>query len=327
MSTRITVDDLVLQVRQQLAEENKESITDESDILPALNRAQDFVADVLVRFYPDPLLQHTQVTLTSGVQEYLIPKQALEQRLEKVEVLVNGLTYPIQKIDYKDVSLFETSLSKSIPLYWATVGNSYRLFPNVLATYPIRIWFMADPPKLVKQQGRINIINTAANYVVVDAVGSDLTTESDQLNSYVNIVDGVYGTIKGTLQVQNISGNKITFKTIPLRTLVLDTPVINSLAIPTGTLTINPDDYLCTVYGSCVPFMRKPVSNFLVEYSVAELRRKFGEADANLEEAVLKKFEEQVQHQWAGRSNAFRIQSRSNNWPIPSTRRLVITQG
>ena len=319
--SRITTDDLISQVRSLLAEENKESITDADDILPALNRALDFGVDVLVRQYPDPLLYHTEVTLVAGQQEYDIPEDALEQRLEKIEVRINGLFYPVQKIDYKDISQFETAASKAIPLYWCMVGSKYRLFPNVLNIYPIRIWYMKEPMQLVKSQGRINTAPTS-NYFYVDSVGDDLTTESDQLNSYVNIIDGGSGAYKCTLQIQNIQGNKITFKSTPIRDSVLDLDV--STSIPA---TVAPDDFICTVYGTCMPFMKKPFSNFLVQYAVAELRRKFGDADSGLEEQVLKKFEAQIESQWSGRSNAFRIQGRSNNWPMPNTRRLVITQG
>jgi len=162
----------------------------------------------------------------------------------------------------------------------------------------------------------------ASNYIYVDSVGADLSTESDQLESYVNLIDGGTGLVKATMQIQNIQGNKITFKATPIRTTVLDLTVAG--AIPS---TIEGDDYICSISGSCVPFMKKPFSNFLVQYAVAELKRKFGETDANLEEQVLKKFESQIESQWSGRSNALRVNNRSNNWPTPNTRRLVITQG
>lgn len=322
--SRITVNDLIDQVRSLLAEENKDSITDTGDIIPAMNRALDYGVDVLVRHYPDPLLTHAAVTLTSGIQEYEIPEEAMEQRLEKVEIVVNGLVFPIQKIDYKDASVFETAGSHGIPLYWCMVGsNKYRLFPNVAATYPLRIWYMKEPQPLVAVQGRINTTpNIASNYLFVDEVGADLTTESDQLNSYVNFIDGASGLLKATLQIQNIQGTKITFKTSPIRSSVLDLDVLS--AIPS---TISPDDYLCTVHGSCVPFMKKPFSNFIIQYAVAELKRKFGETEINLEEQVLKKFEEQIERQWSGRANAFRVQNRSNKWSSPNERRLVISSG
>lgn len=327
MSARIIVDDLIDQVRQQLAEENRESITDSGDILPALNRGLNFGVDILARQYPDPLLAHVNFSLLNGTQEYPIPEDALEQRLEKIEVVVNGLTYPVQKIDYKDVSLFETAQSKSVPLYWCTVGTKFRVFPNTINTYPLRLWYLKDPLPLVISQGRINILNTTDNYVIVDAVGTDLTTESDQLNSYVNLIDGSTGDRKASYQIQNIVGNKITFKTIPARMTVLDIAIDTALATPASGATIEADDYVTIIKGTCVPFMKKPMANFLVQYAVAEIRRKLGENDANLEQGVLKAFEDQIEHQWAGRSNAFRVQNRSNNWPTPNTRRLVITQG
>lgn len=318
---RITVDDLISQVRSLMAEENREAITDDDDILPALNRAQDFGCDVLARHYADPLLAHENVTITSGVQEYDIPESALEQRLEKVEVKINNLYYPVQKIEFRDASLYDTGTSRTTPNFWSIVGTKYRLYPNTTGTYPLRIWFLKEPLALVKQQGRINIINIVGNYVYVDEVGSDLTTESDQLNSYVNIIDGASGVRKATMQIQNIQGNKVTLKTVPLRTSVLDLTV--DTAIPTD---IAEDDYLCIVQGTCVPFMKKPFSNFLVQYAVAEMTRKFNEGESDIEQRVLKQFEDQIESQWSGRTNSFRIQGRSNNWPTPNNRRLILTQ-
>lgn len=328
MATRILTDDLISQVRAQLAEENQESITDDNDILPALNRAQDYGFDIFARWYPDPLLKHVNVQLQQGTNEYSIPPDAFEARLEKIEVVINGLFYPVQKINYTDISMYETALSTSIPLYWAMVGMKYRVFPNPLSTYPLRIWYLTDPLKLVKNQGRINIINSTSNYIIVDQIGANLTTETDQLNSYINIVDGDSGVRKATYQIQNIAGNKITLKTVPTRTTVLDIPIDTSLTTLTSPNTvINADDYVSIIGGTCVPFMKKPMSNFMVQYAVAELRRKLGESDANLEEQVLAKFEKEVVEQWAGRANTLRVANRSNNWPMPNTRRLVITQG
>jgi len=56
------------------------------------------------------------------------------------------------------------------------------------------------------------------------------------------------------------------------------------------------------------------MTNFLVQYGVAELTRKLG-GSADMEERVLEKFEEQIKHQWVGREQQLRIKKRSKHWP------------
>ena len=81
----LTVQDLVDQVRNQVDEQDQDAVSLEGDILPVLNRAQDYAYNILARKYQEPLLTYTQLTLTSG-QEYDIPEDAFEDRIEKIEI-------------------------------------------------------------------------------------------------------------------------------------------------------------------------------------------------------------------------------------------------
>jgi len=326
----ITVDDLIDEVRSMLDEDNRSTVSDAADILPALNRAQNYAANILARHYESPMLRWKTVTPVSGQDEYDIPEDAFEQRIEKVEVKVNNLFYPVKRIDYRDISLFEApqSSSANVPYYYAVVNNRFRVLPKANPTYPFRIWYLEEPPRLVKSQGRINIVNTSGNYVIVDSAGSDLTTESDNLNSYINIIDAQTGKRKASYQVQNISGNKITFKTSPTRTQVLNTAIdtgmttllVNEDADNQGAdVTIEPDDFVCVIKGACVPFFKKPFSNFLVQYAIAEIRRKLG-GPADQERQVLADLEEQVERSWVGREHTLRVEKTNQRWNTPIRR-------
>lgn len=237
----ITVNDLIDEARSMLDEDNRTSVSDAEDILPALNRAQNYAANILSRHYESPMLRWTTVNTVSGQDEYFIPENAFEQRIEKVEVQVNNLFYPVKRISYRDISLFEspTGTTSAVPYYYAVIADRYRILPRANAAYDLRVWYLEEPPQLVKSQGRINIVNTSGNYVIVDSIGDDLTTESDNLNSYVNIVDAQTGKRKASYQIQNISGNKITFKTSPTRTTVLNTSIDTSMV--TANLLVNTD--------------------------------------------------------------------------------------
>lgn len=327
VSQIITTDNLISNVRSLLDEDNKESVTDADDIIPALNRGQNYAASILARHYEDSMLVSKIVPMVSGQIEYNIPEDSFEQRLEAVEV-IRGTTFQLlTRIDYRDIGLYENSASTTIPYYYAVRGDRYRIVPASNAAYSLRIWYLKDPLPLVKSQGRINTVNTGSNYIIVDSIGSDVTTEVDNLNSYVNIIDAQTGKRKATLQVKTISGNKITFKTSPSRTNVLNTTIdtdMANLSINDSTnegpdYTINQDDYVSVITGSAVPFFKKPFSNFLVQYAVAEIRRKLG-GPADLAERVLKKFEDQVESTWASRESTLRVKKASGKWSTSNRR-------
>jgi len=319
-----TADDLVSDVRSMLDEENRDAVDTDADILPALNRAQDFATNILSRQYDAPLLSTKIISMVGGQTDYDIPDDAFEQRIEKVEVLVSGLYSTVKRIDFRQASNYETPGSGSIPYYYAVVGRKFRVLPTSSGSYQLRVWYLKDPLPLVTQQGRITKVSEAGQYVLVDNTGGNLTTEQDQLNSYVNLVDGQSGLIKGTMQIKTITDNKILFKTSPTRTTVLNLTVGSDLAALTdesGTaVTLEQDDYICVAKGTCVPFLKKPFSNFLIQYAVAEIRRKLG-GEAGLEEQILKKFEEQVERQWVGQEQSLRVTRASDKW-VNGVRRI-----
>jgi len=327
MGQIILVDNLIAETRSLLDEDNRVSVSDIDDILPALNRAQNYAANILARHYESPMLTKVDVPTVSGQMEYDIPEDAFEQRLEKLEARVGNSFYPLKRIDYRDISLYENKTSTSIPYYYVIVGTRFRIIPASNSAYPLRAWYLKDPPPLVTSQGRINIVNAAGNYIIVDAVGEDITTEADQLNSYINVIDAQTGRRKATFQVQNVAGSRINFKTVPTRSTVLNTAIdtsMSSLLANTSDeegpdVVIEPDDHICVIKGSCVPFFKKPFSNFLVQYAIAELRRKLGGA-AELELRVLEGLEEQVERSWVGQENTRRVKKANGNWGLPIRR-------
>jgi hypothetical protein len=308
-----TVENLVEEVRQQLDELNRDSVSTEADILPTLNRASDFASDILTRKYPEPLLKYLTLDLEAGVSEYNIPEDVFEDRILKLEttvpVGVNRANYiEIQRISYRDITNYESAAISSFPLYYCVIGRKIRIVPQPSGSYDARMWVIRNPEKLVMPQGRVTLINAIGNYMVVDQASGDLTTQSDQLASYVNVIDGQTGEIKGSLQIQSIVNNKITFRTVPARSSVFnrDISILEDIQI-------QEDDYICAIDGICVPYFGRPTSNFLIQYAVAEITRKLGGA-AETEENVLKKFEQQIERTWAGRQQDLRIKKKSNVW-------------
>jgi hypothetical protein len=324
MGRRLIVDELIESVRLQLVEANTESVTNEF-ILDALNRGQDYACNIFARHFDAPLLTYTSVPTVAGQQEYFIPRDALEQRLELIEVNINGVFYPVTELDKRDATLFESQSAISIPYYYVVIGDKYRLIPRASGIYPLRVWYMRDPDPFETSQGMITSVNLANNYLIIDEVGPDLTTESDKLDSYVNLIDGQTGRIKATMQVQTISNGRITFRSTPIRTKVLDKPILSALPLDMDGVSslVQPDDYICLIHGSCVPFIKKPMSNYVIQYAVAEIRRALG-GPAELEEAVKKQMQDEVEHSWVGRPNKLRVKAVSGIWGRPGIRRRVL---
>lgn len=313
----VTVEDMVSAVRSLMDEDNNSAINTDTDILPALNRAQDYASNILARHYESPLLDYTIIPLVSGKSNYEIPEGSFEERIEKVEVKQGNLYYPLTRVSYRDISEYETDSLSNIPAYYTVINDKFRLVPGPTGAYSLRVWYLRDPLPLVLPQGRITKVDTAGNFILVDSLGDDLTTETDNLNSYISVIDGQSGVVKGSLQIKTIIDTKIIFKSIPSRTSVYNQTIGDSIGgfldSDGNPLVVDADDFICVVSGSCIPFFKKPMSNFLVQYAVAELTRKLGGA-ADMEQRVLKDLEEQVERSWAGRESTMRVKMSNNKW-------------
>lgn len=316
-----TVDNMTDEIRSQLDEENTDSINTARDILPALNRAQDFAFDILTRKYPEPLLSPPQtLAMVSGQAEYDIPENVFEDRIEKLEVMIpsgsNRPTYQaLERISYRDIGQYESSTLTNIPFYYAIYARKIRIVPAPTGTYNLNMWYLREPEKLVVPQGRITILNTSSNYVILDGIGSSLTTESDQLGSYVNFIDGQTGEIKGSAQVQILGADRVTFRASPLRSTVLGRTITGDIS----TLSIEQDDYLAPIDGTCVPYYSKPLANFMIRYAVNELRDKLEDL-GDLEVKLIDDLKQQVERTWAGREQQLRIKKKSRIWGRPTRR-------
>jgi len=303
---QLTVDELIEECRSLIDETNREHIDDDLDIVPALNRAQDKVANILARHYEDPLLYPTDVALTDGVADYTIPSNALEHRLEKVEIKVGKYYQPVFRISYRELTQVENdSASVSTPTYYCVIGNSFRLVPIPSGAYPMRIWYLKDPEPLVRSQGRILIANPADNSVIVNELGSDLDTISNDLNCFVNIIDGVSGEVKfrGHIQSLDTNNNKIYFRTtlISGRESVLGRELDTELPS-----TVTADDHVCLIHGTCIPYLRKPFTLYIVQQAVAELQYKLG-GNADMAYRIAEELEKVIKKAWVGREKTLRV--------------------
>lgn len=320
MPAAVTSIDLVTQVRSQIDEASVHTVTDD-EILAALNRGQDSAADIMARHYPDPLLDDPYIVpLVAGQISYDIPEDIFEQRLLGVEAFKGTapsiVVYPLLRVSFSDLNMYESSGQATVPQVYCVIGSKIQVRPIPSGTYQLRMWVLKELNPLVPIEGRITGIDEANGRVFFRDSGTELTTESDSNNSYINFVDGQSGLIKGSAQLLAVTGTDLRIKSTPDRTEVQGKTISGTL--PTN---LQKDDYICVVKGNCVPIMRKPFSNYMIQFAVCEIKRRLGE-DVQQENQALKDFEEEVKHTWAGRENTIRVQKRSKHWYRPTRRWL-----
>lgn len=305
----LTVNDMVDQVREQLDESNVEDVTP-GDILAALNRAQRKAANILAKRYEDFMLASTNVTHTGG-ETIDIPEDAYGRRIEQIVVTRNSLDYPLKRVKFRDLFKYTSSAIVQIPSVYAIEGRKVVIKPTAQSGVVFKVWYNRAPETLVLQQGRITTVSVASSYVIVDALGSDLTTSVAALGAYVNVVDAQTGEVKVSLQTNALTTST---KTVAFKTSGLTSSSVYNRTIATAIpATVEENDYLCAIHGTCVPDLPDACLDYLIQYAVTAIRRRMGEPTQE-EAAELKDLEKDLESQWAGREQHNRITNSARYW-------------
>lgn len=316
MARSVTTRGLVEAVRSLIDEANEAEIDDVLDILPSINRGLDDAADILSRKYPDALIRSKEIALSEGEDGlFKMPSDAFQERLEKVETKLNGYYHEIKRIDYRDITLYDTPQSVATPYYYAVIGQDFKLVPPPTNIEALRIWYIPEVGPLVPEFGRITHANPATEsslaYIrLTDMQDVDeLTTDETSLDAYVNIIDGRTGRIKATMQIANVVNSQVFFTATPKRASVEGRTISSTLPSDIAV-----DDYLCPVEGTCIPPMRSPLTNFLIAYASAEIKAVKLEGDPGVVLQHLSRFEERVEKTWTRREQSLRVGKSSKVW-------------
>lgn len=306
----VTTQDLLDQVRDQIDEANTDDVSD-SDILQALNRGQRRAVSILARKFEELFIASTTQASTAGTDEYDIPEAAYGRRIEQIVVQRNDLEYPLKRVNYRELAKYTSSAQVSVPYVWAFKGRKYVVKPTPASGVTFKLYYTKAPETLVLPQGRITSVSVASSYVLLDALGSDLTTSTDALGAFVNVVDAQTGEIKVSLQTNaiNTTSKQVSFKTSGLTLATVYNRTI-ATAIPT---TVETNDYVCAIQGTCVPDLWDECLDYLIQYAVYEIRRRMGETLAD-EAQALKRLEDDIERQGAGRESSRRIANKSPAW-------------
>lgn len=280
---------------------------------------------ILTKHYPEPYLVEYTFDVVSSRDNYKIPEDAWSDMVTKIEMKQPGqdYRYEVERAAYRDATKFRAGSRPNVPAYYIIRGREVELVPQPSGTYDGIMWYVRAPERLVLQKGRITLVKADTNTVNVDLVGSGITTEVDDLGSWVNIVDGQTGEIKATCQVKNISGTQvITFKSnIDAKHLTADGTILNrtpttdltTVTDSNGNLAIHPNDYICSIQGTCVPYFFQPARNFIISHAAADCGRAIGvPSDSMYRER--EKFEKEIRSSWVGREAGLRVKNNSPHW-------------
>jgi hypothetical protein len=315
-----SVDSLLSQLRTQLDELNTENVTD-AHLLQALNRAQRAATNVVSRKYDSMFWESTTTTTVAGQREYDIPADAHGKRVELVEVLVGSVTYELRRIGNHKRSQYTSTSQSDVPTFYSLKKNKIEIYPLPSAGLTLTIHYTKRPEELVLSEGRVTTVNSGSNFVIVDALGDNISTTSTGFNCYINVIDYETGAIRGTLQVSALDTtlNKVTFKSSGLtRSEVLGRTVSTSL--PTD---ISVDDYLAVVTGTAVAELDDAYIDYLLQYAVVEIKRRFGEPIQE-ELAALSALEKELDNIWSGREASFKVRRANSHYSKTNIRRALI---
>jgi len=315
MARRQLVSDLIKDVRVDTNEESEVSLED-NDILAMLNRGQEIATDILAKQYPDPLLKTTTYNISTDGPMFDIPKDAYSQRIQQVRVYRNGLNYydVIPRFSYREAGKVDRGGAAGHPCGWLVESHQWRFAPKLIQGYSTaEVYYIVEPPELVIEDGRITSINESSFYVYINALRYDteLSQQIDSFDSYVNIIDGQTGVIKGSLQIKSIGDTKISFRNTPVRSSVYGRDITGAADI--ADLGISEDDYICSIKGSCIPFLKNPLAPLLVEYAVLRIRQRNLDP-SDLEAQIYTKMEKEFGGLWSGREVKSRIARTNRNF-------------
>lgn len=310
MAATLTVNEMVLQVREGADETNVSSVSNDF-ILATLNRALEYSADTLVRFYPEPLITFTVIPLVPGQKLYTMPEGIFEDRVEKVEVFYNVGFLDLIRLSYRELALIERTTQTARPYNYACFGRQIQVLPTPASTFDLRVWYVQEPENLVPQLYRVTSATGGTSATTIDTTVTQLTLDHPDTSpyaSYMNVIDKDTGLIKGTVQLSSVAGSALTIKGTPDRSAVHNKTVVGTF--PTD---MTDGDWLCAANGSCVPFLRQPFINFAIEYTIAKIRHKFAE-NSKQEQEMLDRFEKQIERTWVKREHCSRVKNRNRRY-------------
>ena len=135
-----TTEELIQRVRDLCDEDNTTDVSDEL-ILRMLNRAQQELVRILVKYYKEHYMReviYSSSSLTTDANSQsrvlTIPSQAYGFAVNFVDAKLGSSWFPVQQVPYSYTLGLDNNSSTGMPLSYALKGNKIYLYP----TPPVR---------------------------------------------------------------------------------------------------------------------------------------------------------------------------------------------
>lgn len=275
----LTVSTLLDELRAAVEEENSVQIRDDYNLLPIVNRAHEVAYKVLAQVYPDPISDFLDIPVTT--QTINIPETVGMDKIYK-SYWIDGAGRKIVNCNRAGLQHFsdtDTTGSTNFPAEYVLYGRKLRFSSSPSGT--LRMWYMVKREALVEPIATIDSIS-GTDTIAISDFDDQTDFTSGRLSPYVNIVDGNTGVIKATVQVRSSDTDTIVIRTSPDRSSVLNRSVSSDLTTLTDSanmaVSIEADDLICPVTGTCVIPYHDLVHGFIIQESIATLKRELGYA-------------------------------------------------
>ena len=159
------------------------------------------------------------------------------------------------------------------------------------------------------------------DYIVVKDYNNAIIRVDDSYDydSYINVCDAQTGEIKVSLQADPKSDNDGTtglfklYPRTPIRSSVLNQVVSDIVDQPVLDVAFEPDDFICSVKGTCVLQYDISLENFIIQYAVNEVNRSL-KHEVPTEKQMLDEFEQTIKRTYLNHDNTMRVTNNSKKW-------------
>jgi hypothetical protein len=311
MSRGLTVNDLAEELRSLLDEFNDSNLDIERDVLPVFNDAQLVAFGVLARSYPEPLLTPIDIEVASGTITVELPEALFGDSLREVEWIdPNDYDRP-QKCDLviiRKLSQNHASSAVDAPRMHTIYGRNIRFNQPASGRKTLRLWALREPDQLISPFGRILNVDETNNILYLTDIATDYDVTSGDY-SYVNIIDGQTGLIKGTVQILEWDEvDTARIKLVPDASLVMGKPVNGDISSALR------DDYLCFIKGTCVLQFSDVIRNFIKQYAIDRIKRNKLGYPYDVDNKLVDEFRKEMKKAYMGRMSAMRVWHNNPNW-------------
>lgn len=190
-----------------------------------------------------------------GVSEYTFPQYAMWNKLRRIDKIVNGRVYDLDRVEYDQLYLYDMTSSSDVSAFY--LKNDVICFvnpPSNGTTDSFRVHIYRRPGEMVptNQAAKVQSVNKATGQVTYTAV-PPATYTNTSFHDFYNSTSP-FKRIKTNIQATNIAANVQTFPVASVQTL-------------------SAGDYVCVLNQTVFPPLPEELHQFLIDLTITEMNK------------------------------------------------------